>query len=144
MAYLHCDQIAEPLVCQLVRNDLGDAVAVLEAGDAPDVEQVRLAIRHQTPVFHGPGVEVRHGHHVLLGQRARQPEVVLVKVQHDGPDLRGVPRLFVEGIPGPDPELHLVVGVRRPVGGGSNGFYTGKYPGDCQFVRVPIGRLINF
>ena len=78
--YLHCDQIAEPLVRQLVGNDLGDAVAVFEAGDALYVEEVGLAIRHQAPVLHGPGVEVRHGHHVLLGKRERQAEVLLVEV----------------------------------------------------------------
>ena len=44
--YLHRDQISKPLVRQLVRDYLRDAVAILEAGDALLIQQIGLAVRH--------------------------------------------------------------------------------------------------
>jgi hypothetical protein len=57
----HRDQIAEPLMGQLVRHHRTDGVQVQRSTYLRLVQQQRFPVRDQTPVFHCTGVEVGCG-----------------------------------------------------------------------------------
>jgi hypothetical protein len=65
----HGDQIAEPLVRQLVCDDHGDALLLLRAGGGLVDHQRHLAVGNQAPVLHGAHGELGDADHVQLGQR---------------------------------------------------------------------------
>ena len=57
--------------------------------DAFLVQQGRLPVSDQAPVLHRTSSKVRDGNHVLLGQRERGVEVILVVREDLGTDLGG-------------------------------------------------------
>ena len=75
---------------QLVADHRGHPLLIV-GGTLPGVvEQRGLPVRDEAPMFHGTADKVRNGDHVLLGQRIRDPEVILEEVGDVGANLQRV------------------------------------------------------
>lgn len=57
----HCDEISEPLVCELVRDDNGDPLLGDDRGLRFGKEKRGLAVGDQAPILHCAGTEVGNG-----------------------------------------------------------------------------------
>ena len=87
---LHRDEVAEPLVRHLVREDLGDEFPRLLGRRNGVGEQERLAIEDRGGVLHGPRREIRDADDVELLERifdavvaVVEPQVLLGRVQRE-------------------------------------------------------------
>ena len=92
----HCDFVLKSsfqkychLVGKLVGNDNCNIFLVAPRRLALFVQYCNLSVGYQTPVLHRSCAEVRDGNHVLLGQRERGVEVILVVREDLGTDLGG-------------------------------------------------------
>ena len=79
-------------------NNYGNVLLVTPGRLALLIQDGHLPVRDQPPVLHRPRAEVRDCNHVLLGQRERGVEVVLVVSQDLWSDLRGPLGLVVTAL----------------------------------------------
>mmetsp|Transcript_2671 Transcript_2671/g.10384 ORF Transcript_2671/g.10384 Transcript_2671/m.10384 type:complete len:407 (+) Transcript_2671:1817-3037(+) len=86
----HGDQVAEPLVRQLVRDDRADALLLAGAHRLLVAEQRHLSVRDQAPILHGAGSKVRDRNHIQLRQRIRNTEELVVELERADASLQGI------------------------------------------------------
>ncbi len=79
---LHGDEVPEPLVRELVGDDLRHALLDGERGRGRVGEQRHLSEGDRARVFHGAGLEVRHANLIQLAEGVGETEVVLQPRQH--------------------------------------------------------------
>mmetsp|Transcript_80368 Transcript_80368/g.120782 ORF Transcript_80368/g.120782 Transcript_80368/m.120782 type:complete len:385 (+) Transcript_80368:1497-2651(+) len=78
---LHGDEISKPLMRQLVTYNGAHALFLrIGGGDGID-QQIDVAIRYQTPVFHGAHGKFRNRHHIKFRQGVRNPKEIVVGIQ---------------------------------------------------------------
>lgn len=66
---IHSDQVAEPLMRQLMSNDVGNPILELGIGFSFVIENSGGSISDQTPIFHGPHGELVNSKKIGLGER---------------------------------------------------------------------------
>mmetsp|Transcript_42218 Transcript_42218/g.88664 ORF Transcript_42218/g.88664 Transcript_42218/m.88664 type:complete len:273 (+) Transcript_42218:1883-2701(+) len=71
-------------MCQLVRHDRANPLLLIRRRLRGIDQQIHLPIRDQSPILHRPHGELGNRHHVQLGQRIRNVEEVVVRVQTFG------------------------------------------------------------
>ena len=80
----HRHQVAEPLVRELVRDHLGDALLHRQRRGRRVEQQRHLAEGDRARVLHRAGLEVGHADLIELAERVGEAEVVLEPRQHRG------------------------------------------------------------
>src|SRR5665213_35542 len=84
----HGNEIAEPLVRHLMRNDHSNVLSIPFGGDSRIDQQIALKIKNRPPIFHGTEEFARawRRNEVELRQRKRHAEIVVVVRQqlHSG------------------------------------------------------------
>ncbi len=106
---LHGDQVAEPLVSHLVRDDQGDFFLCADGCGLGIDQQRGLAVGDGAEVFHCAGFEVGQGDQVELLERIGNAEVGVVVVQHvlgDIDAVRGESNLVGRGA---DADSHAIL-----------------------------------
>ena len=76
---LHGDQVAEPHVSQLVQN--GDSAALTQSLRNLGTEDVSLQVSHAASVLHRTGVKLGHEQLIVLLERVRGLELLLVELE---------------------------------------------------------------
>ena len=85
----HRHQVTEPHVCDLVVDDLGDALAFGQGRRLGVDQQGGLAVGDQSQVLHRAETEVGNRNHVELVARVGDREVVREEAQGEGPGVEG-------------------------------------------------------
>mmetsp|Transcript_104110 Transcript_104110/g.293600 ORF Transcript_104110/g.293600 Transcript_104110/m.293600 type:complete len:341 (+) Transcript_104110:1440-2462(+) len=131
----HCHEVAEPLMGELVRYHDADSLLLGHGRSLEVAQEVHLTIRHQAPILHRSGREIRNGDHVQLRQGVRHAEKVVVEFQGPDATIQGVSALAA--LPGNGEYAH----------GRSSLRYAGdalKVPdAEGQEVRAHLGRSIE-
>ncbi len=105
------DQIAEPLVRELVGHEIGDRLALPRRGAALVEQQPVLVVGDQPPVFHRAAAHAGHRDLVELGQHVGAAEVVAEPPQHLLGDLHRIPGLVPAAARGEDAQRKLAEAV---------------------------------
>ncbi|GJC83687.1 hypothetical protein ColLi_06525 [Colletotrichum liriopes] len=108
---VHGDEVAEPLVSQLVGDDVGDAVAVPRLGRLLVEEDGGGAVGDETPVLHGAVGELVDSEQVGLGEGVLDAEDVGEEVNDAGRVPQGPAALLLEAAGGVDADGQLLAVV---------------------------------
>ena len=112
---LHGDEVAEPLVRQLVGDDNGHPLARARRRLLGVHQNRGLAVGHRAPVLHGPGGEVGDGQQVHLRQRIGDVKVFVEERQRPRGHVQREPPLLPPTHRRVDPHRHAFFSLRLDV-----------------------------